>query len=46
MVLMKTPESPLDCKEIHLVDPIENQPWILIGGTDAEVKLQYFGHLL
>ena len=46
VVLEKTLESPLDCKEIHPVDPKGNQPWIFIGGTEAEVKLQYFGHLL
>ena len=36
VVLEKTPESPLDCKEIQLVNPKENQPWIFIGMTDAE----------
>ena len=30
-------ESPLDCKEIRLVNPKGNQPWILIGRTDAEI---------
>ena len=34
-VLEKTLESPLDCKEIKLVNPRENQPWICIR-TDAE----------
>ena len=29
---------PLDCKEIQPVHPKENQSWIFIGGTDAEVK--------
>jgi len=29
-------ESPLDCKEIQLVNPKENQSWIFIGKTDAE----------
>ena len=33
-VLEKTPESPLDCKEIKPVSPIGNQPWILIRRTD------------
>ena len=46
VVLVKIPESPLDSKEIHPVHPKGDQPWIFIGGTDAEVKLQYFGHLL
>ena len=37
-VLEKTLESPLDCKGIQLVHPKGNQPWILIGRTDAEAK--------
>ena len=36
LVLEKTLESPLDCKEIKLVNPKGNQPWIYIGRTDAE----------
>ena len=39
-------ESPLDSKEIKLVNPKGNQPWIFIGRTDAEAKLQYFSHLM
>ena len=31
-------ESPLDCKEIRAVIPKGNQPWILIGRTDAEAE--------
>ena len=46
VVLEKTLESPLDCKEIKPVNPKGNQSWILIGKTDAELKLQYFGHLM
>ena len=46
VVLEKTLESPLDCKEIKPVNPKGNQPWIFIGRTDAEPKLQYFGHLM
>ena len=38
MVLEKTLESPLDCKEIKPVHPKGNQPWIFIGRTDAEVE--------
>ena len=38
MVLEKTLESPLDCKEIHPVNPKGNQSWIFIGRTDAETK--------
>ena len=44
VVLEKTLESPLDCKEIKPVNPKGNQPWILIGGL--MLKLQYFGHLM
>ena len=36
VVLEKTLESSLDCKEIQLVNPKENQSWILIKKTDAE----------
>ena len=46
VMLKKTPESPLDSKEIKAVNPKGNQPWIHIGKTDAEAKLQYFGHLM
>ena len=46
MVLEKTPESPLDSKEIKPVNLKGNQPWIFIGRTDAEADLQYFGHLM
>ena len=43
VVLEKTPESPLDCKEIQPVNSKGDQSWIFIGRTDAKVKLQYFG---
>ena len=46
VVLEKTLESPLDCKEIKPVNPKGNQPWIFIGRTNAEAKLQYSGHLM
>ena len=47
MVLEKTLESPLDCKEIRPVHPKGDQSWVFIGGTDVEAeKLQYFGHLM
>ena len=36
MVLEKTLESPLDCKEIQLVHPKGDQSWVFIGRTDAE----------
>ena len=38
VVLEKTLESPLDCKEIKPVNPKWNQPWIFIGRTDAEAE--------
>ena len=38
MVLQKTLESPLDCKEIQLVHPKGNQSWVFIGRTDAEAE--------
>ena len=38
MVLEKTLESPLDCKQIQPVNPKGNQPWIFIGRTDAEAE--------
>ena len=38
MVLEKTLESPLDCKEIKPVNPKRNQPWIFIGRTNDEVE--------
>jgi len=38
VVLEKTLESPLDCKEIQLVHPKGNQSWIFIGRTDAEAE--------
>ena len=46
MVLENTPESPLDCKEILPVHSKGDQSWVFIGRTDAELKLQYFGHLM
>jgi len=38
IVLEKTLKSPLGCKEIKPVNPKGNQPWIIIGRTDAETK--------
>ena len=46
MVLEKTLESPLDCKEIQPVHPKGDQSWVFIGRTDVEAELQYFGHLM
>ena len=42
----KTPESPLDNKEIKPVNLKGNQPWIVIGRIVLKLKLQYFGHLI
>ena len=39
VVLEKTPESPLDSKDITPVNPKGNQPWIFIGRTDAEAPI-------
>ena len=39
VVLENTLESPLDCKEIKLVNPKRNQSWIFIGRTDVEVEM-------
>ena len=38
VVLEKTPESPLDFKEIQLVHPKGDQSWVFIGRTDAEAE--------
>ena len=38
VVLEKTLENPLDCKQIKPVNPKGNQPWIFIGRTDAEAE--------
>ena len=46
VVLEKTLESPLDCREIQPVHPKGDQSWVFIGRTDAEVQLQYLGHLM
>ena len=45
MVLEKTPESPLDCKEIQPVHP-KDQSWVFIGRTDVEAETPNFGHLM
>ena len=46
VVLEKSLERPLDCKDIQPVHPKGNQPWIFIGRTMLKQKLQYFGHLI
>ena len=42
VVLEKTPESPLDSKEIKPVNLKGNQPWILVGRTDSEAETLVF----
>ena len=46
MVLEKTLENPLDCKEIQPVHPKGDHSWVFIGRTDGEAEIQYFGHLM
>ena len=46
MVLEKTLESPLDCKEIQPVHSKGDQSWVFIGRLMLKLKLQYFGHLM
>ena len=46
MVLEKTLESPLDCKEIQPVHSEGDHPGISLEGMMLKVKPQYFGHLL
>ena len=46
MVLEKTFESPLDCKEIQPVHPKEISPGCSLEGLMLKLKLQYFGHLM
>ena len=46
VVLEKTLESPLDCKEIQPVHSKGNQSWVFFQGLMLKLKLQYFGHLM
>ena len=46
LLLEKTLESPLDCKEIQPVHSEGDQPWVFFGGLTLKLKLQYFGHLM
>ena len=46
VVLEKTLESPLDCREIQLIHPKGDQSWVFTGRTDAEAETPYFGHLM
>ena len=38
MLLVKSLEGPLDCKEIQPVHPKGDQSWVFIGGTDVEAE--------
>ena len=46
MVLEKTLESPLDCKEIQPVHPEGDKSWVFIGRTDAEAETPILCHLM
>ena len=46
MVLEKTLESPLDCKEIQPVHPKGDRSWVFIGRTDAEAETPITGDLM
>ena len=46
MVLEKTLESPLDCKEIQPVHPKGDWSWVFIGRTDVEADTPVLGHLI
>ena len=46
MVLEKTLESPLDCKEIKPENPKEISPESSLKGLMLKLKLRYFGHLM
>ena len=46
MVLEKTLESPLDCKEIQPVHSKGDQSWVFIGRTDAKAETPVLWHLL
>ena len=42
MVLEKTLESPLDCKEIQPIHPKGDESWVFTGRTDAEAETPIF----
>ena len=46
IVMLKTLESPLDCKEINPVNPKGNQSWIWLEWLMLKLKLWYFDHLM
>ena len=45
VVLEKTLESPLDCKEVQPVHPKGDQPWVFFGRTDAEAEAPIYTNL-
>ena len=45
VVLEKTLESPLDCKEMQPIHS-KDRSWVFFGRNDLKLKLQYFGHLM
>ena len=46
MVLEKTLESPLNCKDIQPVHSKGDQSWVFFGRNDVKAETQYFGHLM
>ena len=46
MVLEKTLENPLDCKEIQPVHPKGDESWVFIERTDVEAEISVLGHLM
>ena len=46
MVLEKTLEGPIDCKEIQPVHSEGDQSWVSLEGLMLKLKLQYFGYLM
>ena len=46
MVLEKTLESPLDCKEVQPVHPKGDQSWVFIGRTDVKAETPILGYLM
>ena len=46
MVLEKTLESPLDCKEVQPVHSEGDQPWVFFGRNDARAETPILGHLM
>ena len=46
VVLEKTLESPLDCKDVQPVHPKGDRSWEFIGRTDVQAETPIFGHLM